>query len=335
VGSGAPLAVSPPAAPEVRRFPVPPALAGERLDRALAALVPDMSRSEARRAIDGDQVTLESGINPRPSARLAAGDAILLRWAPVPPLRVVPEPLPLDVRYEDEHVLVILKPAGLVVHPGAGAREGTLVGGLLWRYPALPGDPLRPGLVHRLDRDTSGLMVVARSAVAHRALAAQVARRTMLRRYEALVFGEPRESAGVIAAPIGRSRRDRTRMAVVRRGGREAMTDYRVVERLGIASRLELDLRTGRTHQIRVHLEHIGHPVIGDPKYGGRPRSLVALPAGERGRARRLLDTMGRQALHAFELAFDHPLTAERLTIRAERPPDLEVALAILREPPR
>ena len=314
---------------------MPPALAGERLDRALAALVPDMSRSEARRAIDSDQVQLESGLAPRPSARLAAGDAILVRWSPRPPLHLDPEPVPLDVRYEDEHLLVILKPAGLVVHPGAGVREGTLVAGLLWRDPSLPGDPLRPGLVHRLDRDTSGLMVVARTAVAHRALAAQVAKRTMLRRYEALVFGEPRPSAGVIQAPIGRSRRDRTRMAVVRRGGRESITGYEVVERLGIASRLELDLRTGRTHQIRVHLEHIGHPVIGDPKYGGRPRTLIALPAAERGRGRRLLDTLGRQALHAFELAFDHPLTGERLTVRAERPPDLEVALAILREPRR
>jgi 23S rRNA pseudouridine1911/1915/1917 synthase len=317
--------------PEIHRFVISLALAGERIDRALVALVPELTRTEAQRALAAGAVSLNGRPVARPAERLREGDEIRFQRPAPPPITLVPEPMPLDVRYEDEHLVVLVKPAGLVVHPGAGVRRGTLVAGLLARYGTLPGDPLRPGLVHRLDRDTTGLLVVARSPAGRHGLTAQVAARTMRRRYEAIVWGEPRQGSGTIEVPIGRSRRDRTRMAVRRTGGRVAITDYRVVEPLGIASRLEVDLKTGRTHQIRVHLQHLGHPVVGDPLYGGRPERLVQFPVAERERVRALLAALGRQALHAFQLGFVHPVTGEALLFEAARPPDLEAALAILR----
>jgi 23S rRNA pseudouridine1911/1915/1917 synthase len=316
------------------RLVTPPELAGQRIDRVLATLVSDLTRTEAQRAIAGGAVTLAGRVITRPSERAQRGDEIVLRRPPPAPLTVVPEPIPLDVRFEDEHIVVLMKPAGLVMHPGAGVRRGTLVAGLLARHGALPGDPQRPGLVHRLDRDTSGLLVVALTNVAQQGLAAQVAARSMRRRYEAIVWGEP-PAEGVIEAPIARSRRDRTRMAIARSGGRAAATAYRVVERFGIATRLEVDLRTGRTHQIRVHFEHLGYPVAGDAVYSGRPRSLLRFPLAERDRVRKLLAALPRQALHAFELGFIHPVTAVPLSFQAERPADLAQALAILRREPR
>ena len=317
--------------PRARVVRVPPELAGERIDRALARLLPELSRSEAHRLLRRGLVRLAGGRVARPSIRVGAGDEIALEIAPPPPSALAPVTMQLDVRYEDAHLIVLVKPAGLVMHPGAGTRRPTLVAGLLARYGELPGDPVRPGLVHRLDRDTTGLLVVARSALAHRALQAQVAARAVTRTYEALVWGELREAAGRIEAPIARSRRDRTRMVVVPSGGRGAITTYRVVEPLGIASRVLLDLVTGRTHQIRVHMKHCGHPVVGDHVYGGRPSSLVAVPSAERGRARRLLAAIDRQALHAAHLAFTHPVTGVEMVFAAERPADMEGCLSVLR----
>jgi 23S rRNA pseudouridine1911/1915/1917 synthase len=317
---------------ELREVRVPAELAGERIDRALASLLPELSRAEAHRLIARGLVRAAGVSVERPSTRVKAGEAIAVEIEPQPAGPLLPEAMFLDVRYEDEHLAVLVKPAGLVMHPGAGARQGTLAAGLLARYGGLPGDPARPGLVHRLDRDTTGLLVIARTTLALRRLQAAVAAREVARTYEALVWGEPRHVAGLIAVPIARSRRDRRRMVVARIGGREAVTAYRVVEPLGIASRLFLDLRTGRTHQIRVHLKHLGHPVVGDPAYGGRPGSWVALPAAERGRARRLLAAIDRQALHAAGLVFVHPMTGEPLVFTAARPADMEACLAILRE---
>ncbi|HWN81339.1 MAG TPA: Holliday junction resolvase RuvX [Candidatus Udaeobacter sp.] len=316
---------------EVQRLVTPPELAGQRIDRALAILAAGLTRTEAQRVIASGGVLLNGEPVTRSSERLAAGDELVVRLPERPPLALVPEPIPLDVRYEDAHVAVLMKPAGLVVHPGAGVRTGTLVAGLLARYPTLPGDPLRPGLVHRLDRNTSGLLVVALSREALAGLAAQVAARSMRRRYEAIVWGEPNPPAGVIAASIARSLRDRTRMAIAHRGGRSAETGYETVEVFRVATRLAVDLRTGRTHQIRVHLEHLGYPVVGDPVYSGRPHNLVRFPVAERSRVQRLLQTLRRQALHAFELGFVHPVTGEPLRFEAERPADLARALAILR----
>jgi 23S rRNA pseudouridine1911/1915/1917 synthase len=317
----------------VRSLTVPEELTGVRIDQALARLIPELSRTEAHRLIDRGFVRVAGKPVSRSSLRLQSGDAIDVALESRPPRSSLePERLPLDIRYEDEHLAVLHKPAGLVMHPGAGRRRGTLVARLKARYGDLPGASVRPGLVHRLDRDTSGLLVVALTPVALRRLQAQVAAREVERTYEALVWGEPRAAAGIIEVPIGRSRRDRTRMAPLRDRGRPAVSEYRVVERFGLASRLEVALRTGRTHQIRVHLQFIGHPVVGDPTYGGRPRSLVALPASERARALRLLKAIDRQALHAFRLAFAHPVTGATLCFEAERPADLARCLAILRE---
>jgi 23S rRNA pseudouridine1911/1915/1917 synthase len=309
---------------------VPAELAGERIDRALARLLPALSRSEAHRLLRAGRVHSRGQPVARPSQRVAAGDEIAVELAP-PPSALAPVSMPLDIRYEDEHLVVLVKPAGLVMHPGAGTPRPTLAAGLRARYGELPGDPARPGLVHRLDRDTTGLLVVARSLPVQRALQAAVGARAVRRTYEAIVWGELRTASGRIEAPIARSRRDRTRMAIARRGGRAAITTYRVVEPLGIASRVLLDLVTGRTHQIRVHMQHLGHPVVGDPVYGGRPSSLVAIPAAERGRARRLLAAIDRQALHARELAFTHPVTGHAMEFSAERPADMAACLTVLR----
>ena len=222
----------------------------------------------------------------------------------------------LTVIHEDDDVLVIDKPAGLVVHPGAGNTTGTLVHGLLARYPELAdvGDPIRPGIVHRLDRDTSGLMVVARTAPALEALGVAMRRRAITRRYRALAWGQVAEPRGLIDAPIARSPREPTRMAVVV-GGREARTAYEVLARYDLpveVTELRCVLETGRTHQIRVHLRALGHPVVGDPRYGGDRASLP----------------VGRQFLHAEHLAFRHPLSGEQLAFDSPLPDDLAAALA-------
>jgi 23S rRNA pseudouridine1911/1915/1917 synthase len=277
-------------------------------------------------------------VNGRParaSHRVRSGDAVAIE---LPPTRessaLEPESLPLSVVFEDEHQLVIDKPAGLVVHPGAGIRRGTLANALLHRLPAIRsvGGADRPGIVHRLDKQTSGLLVVAKTARAHRELVEMMRRREVHRVYLALVWGEPRAAKGEIDAPLGRDPRDRKRIAVVRRGGRLARTGWRVSERFGLATLLEVRLETGRTHQIRVHLAHSRHPVVGDPTYGGRPKKQLSLGERERSLASDLLRCLPRQALHAVELAFTHPVTGEERTFTSPMPEDLRLALARLRE---
>jgi 23S rRNA pseudouridine1911/1915/1917 synthase len=310
---------------------VPAALDGERVDRILVALLPDLSRTVARRWIDGHHVQV-AGQALRPASRLATGTEISV--APPPPEpsdRIEPEAIELDVVYEDAHLVVIDKPAGMVVHPGAGRRQGTLVAALLARYGALPEAGDRPGIVHRLDRNTSGLLVVARTATAMRRLAAQIAARQVHRGYRALVWGTPRPATGVIETRITRSRRDRRRMAPSRERGRPAATEYRVLESWGMVSLLDLTLRTGRTHQIRVHLSWRGHAVLGDPDYGGRQKGLLGLPVPERRRGKALLGLIDRQALHAERLAFAHPVHGERLAFTAPLPADFEACCAALR----
>lgn len=252
----------------------------------------------------------------RPASRLRAGDRV---WVEVPPpvaSRLAPEPIPLAVVYEDAHLLVVDKPPGLTVHPGAGRRTGTLVHAVLARCPDLPGigGEDRPGIVHRLDKDTSGLLVVAKSETALRELQAQIQTRRMRREYLALVHGRVAQDAGTIDAPIGRDPLRRTRMAIVP-GGRGAVTHYQVLERFADATLLRLRLETGRTHQIRVHCASLGHPVAGDATYGRRTN-----PWGLR-----------RQALHAARLLFDHPVTGAPLVFEAPLPEDMARALAQLR----
>jgi 23S rRNA pseudouridine1911/1915/1917 synthase len=312
---------------------VPAPSDGERLDRFLAGAQTDLSRSRLQSLIRGGRVSV-NGRPARASLRLRPGDAVEVEPLPeVASGALEPEALPLVVVFEDEHLLVLDKPAGLVVHPGAGVRSGTLVHGLLHRWPAIRtvGGPDRPGVVHRLDKDTSGLLVVAKTSRAHRDLVEQMRRRAVSRIYAALVWGDMRGISGRIEAAIGRDPRQRKRMAVVDRGGRAAVTHWRVRERFGVATLLDVRLETGRTHQIRVHLAHAGHPVVGDATYGGRPRKQLSGSERERSLAADLLQCLRRQALHATELALTHPVQGEECRFTSSIPEDFASALARLR----
>lgn len=289
---------------------------GLRLDRYAASRVADLSRSYARQLIE-DAHILVNGRDARPSQAVRSGDVITVR-RPLPrPTDLQPQEIPLAVMYEDADVVVIDKPAGMVVHPAPGHPDGTLVNALLARYPEIVvGGDLRPGIVHRLDRDTSGLLVVARNDAALRYLQAQQQARTMTKVYLAVVEGRFKEPEGVIDAPIARHPQDRTRMAVVAHG-RPARTRWRVVEDLGEYTLVEARLETGRTHQIRVHFAFKSRPLVGDPLYGPRkPRATFGL---------------ARQFLHAHRLGFALPSTHERVEFESPLPPDLQAALEKMR----
>jgi 23S rRNA pseudouridine1911/1915/1917 synthase len=298
---------------------LPPALAGERLDRVVALLA-DVTRAEAATLVVQGHVRVDGEVATIGKNRLRAGQTVSVHLAGLPP-RALPAPdaaVEFTVRYEDADVIVVDKPAGLVVHPGAGNPVGTLVNGLLARYPELAavGDPNRPGIVHRLDAGTTGLLVVAKSAVAYDALVADLAARRVERVYLALVWGHPEASAGIVDAPIGRDPRDPMRMAVTV-AGKPARTRFEVTERFGEppTALLTCRLETGRTHQIRVHLEATGHPVVGDSVYGGARSALV----------------VGRPFLHAHRLAFDHPVTGDQVSVESVLPADLATVIERLR----
>jgi 23S rRNA pseudouridine1911/1915/1917 synthase len=305
---------------------VTPEQANQRLDRFLATAQADLSRSRLQALIrEGRARVNDRAANA--SRRLRAGDRVSLE---------LPEPLPLAIVHEDAELIVVDKPAGLVVHPGAGVSSGTLVHALLHhdRRIAAVGGEGRPGIVHRLDKDTSGLLVVARTERAYRALVEAMRAREVRRVYHALVWGDPRQASGTIEGAIGRDPRHRQRMSVVRRGGRPAVTHWRVLERFGLATLLEVTLGTGRTHQIRVHLAHAGHPVVGDPVYGGRVKKLLSARESERSLAGALLECLPRQALHAAELELRHPGTGGWLRLRSEWPRDFAAAVERLRALP-
>lgn len=289
---------------------------GERLDRYLARVRPELSRSQVQRLIREGFVLLQ-GSYPKPSTIVSVGDHIVLSIPPPSAPTLASEPIPLEVVYEDEDLLVVNKPAGMVVHPAAGHRAGTLVNALLVRYPHLKDeDSLRPGIVHRLDKDTSGLMVVAKNDGSKRYLQDQFREGEVKKVYLALVEGGVKPARGVIQAAIGRDPKNRKRMAVVRRGGREAVTEYRVREYLDNYTLLEARPLTGRTHQVRVHLAFLGHPLVGDPLYGHR-------------RGRKLLP---RQFLHSYILGLRLPKNGEHKEFRADLPRDLEAFLDELRK---
>ena len=304
---------------------IPPDLAGRRLDQALAQLFPDYSRSRLKNWILDGRVRLD-GATVAPRTAVAEGQVVTLQAADETRAQDDPQAIELDVVHADEHVVVINKPAGLVVHPGAGQPAGTLVNGLLHRWPELKALP-RAGLLHRLDKDTSGLLVVARSDAAHTRLVRDLQERRITREYRAVCHGRL-TAGGRIEAAVGRHPVHRTRMAVTPRG-RPAVTHYRVLTRFAAHSFIALRLETGRTHQIRVHMAHAGHPLVGDPAYGGRPR----FPAGASETCRAALAGFRRQALHACRLRFEHPVTGAALEFSAPLPDDLKGLLAALAEP--
>lgn len=309
--------------PDVRR--IPRALAGQRLDRALADLFPEYSRTRLQDWLKAGHLQVD-GMSPAPRTRVAGGESVMLdagiAEAPDPTLDAGPEAVDFGIVHEDASILVIDKPAGLVVHPAAGHRGGTLQNGLLHYDPSLAAVP-RAGIVHRLDKDTTGLMVVARTLAAHNRLVMQLHDRAILREYQAVVAGVP-VAGDTIDAPIGRHPRDRQRQAVVKTGGKTAVTHFRVERKYRAHTHIRCRLESGRTHQIRVHMAHVGLPIVGDPMYGGRPRWPKA-PAPE---LREALQGLRRQALHAARLELAHPDSGDWRGWDAPLPADFRALLA-------
>ena len=289
---------------------------GERLDVFLARMDETLSRSCVQRLIADGHVMVD-GKTPKASQRLSEGATVAVELPEPEATDIVPEKIPLDILYEDEDVIVVNKARGMVVHPAAGVSRGTLVNALLAHCKDLSGinGALRPGIVHRLDKDTSGVMIAAKNDAAHRSLAEQIQEKTAKRVYWAILTGNIAEVEGVIHGAIGRNPKDRQKMAVVRESGKDATTNFRVLERFGAYTLVECRLLTGRTHQIRVHMAYIGHPVVGDPKYGAKkcPFSIEG------------------QALHSKTLMFTHPRTGERMEFEAPLPQDMQMILDELR----
>ncbi len=333
---------------------------GDRLDAYIAERVA-ASRTKVQKSIRAGTATV-NGKPEKKSYPVEPGDEIVVRLVKPPPIGAEPEAIPLDIAYEDDHLIVVNKPAGMVVHPAYGHRSGTLVNALLHHVqseaievedlddeddldddavglstmnavPAREGDPaVRPGIVHRLDKDTSGLLVVAKTDAAHRKLAAQFAAHTTRRRYLALVWGVPQPPKGMIQGAIGRDARDRKKMAVVPEDkGKSATTHYETAEAFAHTALLAFRLETGRTHQIRVHARHIGHPVLGDPQYGGQRVQSGPSTKSRRAFFANLFEEMPRQALHAQTLGFAHPATGEAVRFEAPPPEDMQHVLRRLR----
>jgi len=302
---------------------VPAEESGARLDAYLAAHIPGLSRARIQRHIEGGDVLVAGRAVLKPSHKLRPGEQVEIELSVPPTLAFAPENIPVEIVYEDEWLVVVNKPAGMVVHPAAGVARGTLANALAFHFQNLSarGGVLRPGIVHRLDRDTSGLMVVAKTEGAHEKLADQFRAREVFKSYVALVHGRTSEESGRIEQPLARDPRHRTRMAVVR-GGRPALTLYRVRRRFERFTLLDAEIKTGRTHQIRVHLAWLKHPVVSDKVYGGGRDQNVSET-----RLRALIARLGRQFLHAEQLGFRHPRTGEPMRFTAPMPPALSAFL--------
>ena len=312
-----------------------PVTGGGRIDKVLARLVP-LSRMRIRKAIEAGGVRVDGKAVLRASEPVAAGAEIEVEIEPKAEPSLAPADIPLSILLEDDALLVLDKPAGLVVHPAPGHPDDTLANALLHHRPEIAGvgDERKAGLVHRLDKDTSGCLLVAKTDAAHRALSAQFAARTVDKTYWAFVWGSLGAEEGTFDAPIGRSVGDRQRMSTRTRRGRAAVTRWRLVERYAVAEWLEVALETGRTHQIRVHLAEAGHPVLGDARYGGGPSRARGFHGPGLAWAREAAAAAERQALHARALAFDHPTTGERVTVQSPLAADLAALREILRRHP-
>ena len=293
---------------------------GDRLDRWLSNQLPDFSRSRLQQLIEQGNVQVNGHVCTSKKATVKMGDRIQINIPAVQPLELIPEEIPLDILYEDDSLLIINKPAGLVVHPAPGHSDGTLVNALLAHCPNLPGigGVQRPGIVHRLDKDTTGAIAIAKTEQAQRHLQAQLKAKTARREYLGIVYGATKAQNGTIDLPIGRHPIDRKKMAIVQveKGGRTAITDWQVQERLGNYTLMHFQLETGRTHQIRVHSAHIGHPIVGDPVYSSN-RSVGVNLSG--------------QALHAWRLTLQHPVSGETIEVTATPPPEFTTLLEVLR----
>ncbi|MBE9580780.1 MAG: RluA family pseudouridine synthase [Proteobacteria bacterium] len=302
--------------------------AGRRLDTVIAARIPALSRSYVGRLIREGRVTVNS-LTTKSAYVTRRGDVVRAEIPPPQPIACKPEPIPLAILYEDSEVIVLNKPAGLVVHPAAGHQSGTLVNALLYHCRDLQGigGDLRPGIVHRLDKDTSGTLVVAKNDMAHDCLSRQFRKRHVQKQYMALVWGDMKASAGVIDLPIGRHPVDRKKMSTRSRRSRSTETRWKIKEAFPGVTLLEIDLKTGRTHQIRVHCAATGHPVVGDATYGGTKR-WKGTPLQD---ARHILRSVKRQMLHAWKLAFAHPRTGELMRFESPLPEDMASVLKSLR----
>jgi 23S rRNA pseudouridine1911/1915/1917 synthase len=314
------------------RVEVPQEAAGTRIDLFLANENIDLSRSYIQKLIS-EQNILVDGRPTKPSHKIKGKEKITIKVPPLEKLSLEPENIPLDIIHEDSDLLVVNKKAGMVVHPALGNYSHTLVNALLFHCKDLSGinGVLRPGIVHRLDKNTSGLLVVAKNDFAHQGLAEQIKNRTLLREYAAIVWGHMPSDKGIVQAPIGRSTKDRKRMAVSRLKGRESLTEYRVLESFDLCDLLSIRLKTGRTHQIRVHLSYLNHPVLGDPEYGGRQKWIKGIHDKHRLFAQKLLSLIDRQALHAKKLGFTHPRTKKYKEFESSLPEDIENVLNFLR----
>ncbi|RUS48412.1 RluA family pseudouridine synthase [Cohnella sp. AR92] len=293
--------------------------AGERIDKHVTDAIgnPSISRSQVQDWIRSGLVTVRS-VKVKPNSKVSAGDEITVIFPEPESLEALPEDIPLEIVFEDADVIVINKPRGMVVHPAYGHSSGTVVNALLHHCQDLSGinGVMRPGIVHRIDKDTSGLLMAAKNDLAHASLAAQLKEHSVKRRYIALVYGNVPHDRGTIDAPIGRDKLDRKMFAVTDKNSKRSVTHFDVLERFGDYTLVGLRLETGRTHQIRVHMKYIGHPLVGDPMYGGRGGRTLGMTG---------------QALHAGELGFDHPRTGQRYDFEAPLPEDMELALQMLR----
>ncbi len=300
---------------------------GKRLDAAMVALCPDRSRSTITAFISDGKVKLDGAVITKPSFKVSSGQVVELEIPTEDVIDALPQDLPLNVIYEDDDLIVIDKPSGFVVHPGAGVPDGTVMNAMLYHYPQTAALP-RAGIVHRLDKDTSGLMVIALSQLAQIRLTRAISKHNVVREYEAVVEGLI-TAGGTIDGDIARDPSNRTRMAVVPDGmGREAITHYRVMEQFRAHTLVRVRLETGRTHQIRVHMAHIDHPLIGDPQYGRGLRMLK----GSSEEFSKVMRSFRRQALHAAHIEFKHPVTGEELSFDSPRPQDMEELILALRQ---